>query len=242
MTRGLLRFGIVLMLIALLLPYALPLIGLADPDFKDVVTFFSKWFPFGSKLKTVGLMLLDKSFGKYDLLSAVQWFWEETTSSWESIMELSRLFYIGVLLSSAKAFFKKLLGLGGKGLWNHLADFILLNIALVPLTILSSKVFEFYKWVVDFIPISSPESAHKFIAALCFFGSLFSALCRKHPILTLLECVWKCISSILIYMVCCCIAFSTLPLRETVLSCGGLALFLFAADRLFSAAKDGVSS
>lgn len=40
MTRGLLRFGIVLMLIALLLPYTLPLIGLEDPDFKDVVTFF----------------------------------------------------------------------------------------------------------------------------------------------------------------------------------------------------------
>lgn len=239
MFKGLLRFGIVLMLIVLLLPYVLPLIGLTDPDFEDVVSFFAKWFPFGSKLSKLGFMLLDKDFGLYETFNSLKWFFEQTVTGWEAVMELSRLFYIGALLSDAKRVVKKVFGIGGRGIWNYLADFLLLNIALIPVTLLSSKVFEFCTWMIEKnIPLSSQDDLYMLMAVCCFLGSFISICFRKRPIIYLAECIWKCISTIYIFMVCSCIAFYDTPLSN--LSITHIAIFMlcyFAAEWLFSVAK-----
>lgn len=239
MSRGLVRFGIVLMLIVLLLPYVLPLIGVADPDFEDVVTVFAKWFPMGSSLKKLGFMLCDKQFGFYETFDALRWFFDKTVSGWEAVMELSRLFYIGGLLSDAKRVFKKIFGIGGKGIWNRLADFLLLNIALIPVTMLSSEVFRLCKWLIEkYIPLSAQDELYMLMAVCCFLGTFISVCFREKPIVSLLECIWKSISAMYIFMVCCCIAFYDTPLSR--LSITHICIFIlcyFVAEGLFSAAK-----
>lgn len=239
MPRGLLRFGIVLMFIAILLPYTLPLIGLADPDFREVVSFFAQWFPFGSKLKKLAFALFDKYFNFYDTFYSFKCFFETTVTGWESIMELSRLFYIGALMSHAKAFFKKTLNLGANGFWNHLADFLILNIALIPVTLLSRLVFDLCEWIItERIEVSYQDETYMLIAACFTFGTVFSVLFRKRPFVNLLECVWKCISAMYIYMICIFIAFYDTPLSGASIT--HIVVFIicyFVAERLFSIAK-----
>lgn len=229
MAKGLIRLLAVLGIGWLLLSF------LSLRDFDSLLDTVIKLFPFGSKIKTIALQIFEKGAGDYDYEGALNWFIEETVSSTQGFLECSRLFFVGAFLSAVKKNLRRWLPDSETGILNWLADFLFFNLALVVAVLVSSWVYDFFMEQLIKLPDATQDIVSLVVGAGGFLGALIGLAFGGAFIPSLLKCLWKIIAAVLVYMLCCIIAFSNAPMSVTVAIAVVFMAIFFFIDRLFDA-------